>query len=399
MVWGGGSVLFLPSHSTTHKTWGKSQTTLCSFRENGVRTGGNTGTRIPSVDDGISSTRDSGKSPLPLRESQIRRDSRIRLNAVLDLLKSNAIGLKDVIVLFQTWKGQDEYLLLQRTIIEPTVGGSTKWDGQYIAVKCSKRGNDVYRQRVRESLSSVLENLPDRTFFNPKERELQKKIRTHLVSVTLTHDTERCSIYEAWENIGKEFDLWLKNLSKKFGKISILRTWEAFQNGYPHVNAILLFHETDFSVFRYKSKFRVRKKAAFSQHWHSYVDVQAVSDLKSAVRYITKYITKDLFSEKATQTLAMLWVFRKRSFSVSKDFASMMRRLDNCMHNSHQVSLSGKKLTQIVWRFLGIFTKSELQITENVWTIQIPNEVVKNSPKLAAADEKSCSEGYQFLVA
>ncbi|MCD5401921.1 hypothetical protein LR013_04975, partial [candidate division NPL-UPA2 bacterium] len=283
----------------------------------------------------------------------------------------------DVVERYKAWVSEDEYLLLQRTVIEPSLNASVKWDSEYIAVKCSKRGNDVYRDRVLESLSSVRENLPDRTFFNPKERELhKKKIRTSLVSVTLTYDAKRCSLYEAWENIGKEFDAWLKNLRKMYGRISIIRTWEASQNGYPHINAILLFNEHEFSVFRHKSKFRIKEKASFSKHWHSFVDVQAVANIKRAVSYIIKYITKELFSEKAILTRAMLWLFRKRSFSVSKEFVSGLKRLDNSMHNSHQVSLTGERVTAIVWHFLGIFSKEELKINKSEWNIQIPNEIV-----------------------
>ena len=378
MVWeDSGGALILPSHSRAHQTWRENQTTLCSLDENSrVRREGET--RIPSDDGGISSSRcDNGVLPLSLRETQDAANSRIRLNAVRDLFFCGLMSVDDVVERYKSWVSQAEYLLLQRTLIEPGVHGSTKWDSQYIAVKCSKRGNDVYRDRVRDSLFSIQEALPDRSFFNPKERELQKKIRTPLVSVTLTYDTKRCSIREAWENIGKEFDLWMKNLRKEFGRISIIRTWEAFKNEYPHINAILLFHDTDFGVFRHKSKFRVRKKAVFSRHWHSFVDVRAVANLKRAVSYIMKYITKELFSENAILTRAMLWLFRKRSFSVSKDFISRLKRLDKvAMHNSHQVSLTGERVTAIVWHFLGIFSKEELKINKSEWNIQIPNEIV-----------------------
>ena len=384
MVWeDSGGALILPSHSRAQKTWRENQTTLCSLDENS-RVRGDAETRIPSDDDGISSSqRDNGKTPLSLRETtsetqDAATNTRIRLNAVRDVYYSGLMNEDDVVEKYKAWVTEDEYLLLQRTVIEPSVRGSTKWDSQYIAVKCSKRGNDVYRDRVRESLSSVEQALPDRSFFNPKERELQKKVRTPLVSVTLTYDTKRCSLYEAWESIGKEFDVWLKNLRKKYGRITIIRTWEAFQNGYPHINAILLFHDNEFSVFRHKSKFRIKDKAAFSKHWHSHVDVQAVANLKRAVSYIIKYITKELFSENAILTRAMLWLFKKRSFSVSKDFISGLKRLDFNMHNSHQVSLTGESVTKIVWHFIGIYSKSELKINENEWNIQIPNEIVQD---------------------
>ena len=374
----GGGVLLFP-RSGGQKKWEENQTTLCSPVDN-LQVRGDAEIRIPSVDE-ISSTRGNGFLSLssPTQVGGVS-GSFVRLNAVRNLFYSQIFEVDDVVESYQTWVSQDEYLLLQRTIIEPSVNASTKWDSQFIAVKCSKRGNDVYLYRVQKSLSDVLDNLSDISFFNAKERDLMSKnIKTPLVSVTLTYDTKRCSLYEAWENIGKEFDRWISNLRKEFGRITIIiRTWEAFQNGYPHVNAILLFHDMDFNVFRYRSKLRIREKAAFSEHWHSYVDVQALSNIKTSVRYITKYITKDLFSEKATLTLAMLWLFRKRSFSMSRDFESMVRRLDSPMHNSYQVSLSGEKVSEIVWHFIGIFSSYDLKINEKVWSIQIPKENVSD---------------------
>lgn len=373
----GGGVLLFP-RSGGQKKWEENQTTLCSPVDN-LQVRGDAEIRIPSVDE-ISSTRGNGFLSLssPTQVGGVS-EPLVRLDAVRDLFYSQILGVDDVIELYRTWVSQDEYLLLQMTTTEPSLNASVKWDSQFIAVKCSKRGNDVYRDRVKKSLSDVLDNLSDLSFFNAKERDLMSKnIKTPLISVTLTYDTKRCSIYEAWDNIGKEFDRWISNLRKEFGSFSIIRTWEAFQNGYPHINAILLFDDTDFLVFRHKSKFRVRNKAAFSQHWHSYVDVRAVPNLKTDVSYIIKYITKELFTDKAILTLAMLWIFRKRSFSVSKDFATKMARLDSSMHNSYQLSLAGEILTEIQWSFIGIFTKYELNINENVWSIQIPKAIAKN---------------------
>ena len=378
MVWSSGGDLILPSQSVAQKEWGKNQTTLCSLDDNSpVREG--TETRIPSDDGCISSSASgSGNLPLSLRESQKPRKDLIRLNAVRDLLYSYVITFEDVVEIFLTWREEIEYLLLQRTLIEPSVGGSTQWDSQFIAVKCSKRGNDVYRHRVSESLYSLEQGVPDLTFFNPNDRDLATKgVKTPLVLVTLTFDTKRFSQYKAWDMVGFFYNKWMTGIRRKYGKVSVIRTWESTENGYPHIHAILLFHEKKFTVFRWKSKFRIREKIEFQKNWHSFVDVCALHSLKKAVRYVIKYITKDLFSEKGKLTMALLWVFRKRSFSISRDFQSMVSRLDSSMHNSNQLSLRGVKLTQIVWHFMGIFEKSKLQITENEWNVEIPNKIVQ----------------------
>ena len=305
---------------------------------------------------------------------------KIRLHTVRDLFFRNLIKKKDVIDYYRCWVLHAEYMLLQRETTEPYKDTENR-KTDFIAVKCAKRGNDVYRYRVRKSLSNVFNNLDDIVFFSIKDRNL-KNIKTSAVSVTMTYDKKRCSLRDAWANVGKEFSSWLTKLRKRYGKISIFRTWEAFKNGYPHINVILFFHSVEFSVFRYyskknkKSTFRIRNKAAFSD-WHSFVDVQAVSDLKKNVHYITKYITKELFNEKSSLTLAMLWIFKKRSFSISKDFMNKLMRLDSKKHNLSQLSLTNEKLTQITYIFLGIYSKTELEIDRNYWTVQIPSGVIE----------------------
>jgi len=83
------------------------------------------------------------------------------------------------------------------------------WNGsknEVFAVKCAKRGNDVYRSRVYRrfaGLSSRAENL---VFFNPKDQGAK---RTRALWVTLTYDTKRCSFGDAWRNVGIKFNRFM----------------------------------------------------------------------------------------------------------------------------------------------------------------------------------------------
>ena len=323
---------------------------------------------------GITNARSIPNGTISSLNSEFIFPSKIRLHAVRDLFFRNVIKKNDIIDYYHRWVTYDEYMLLQREVVD-IYKDIEKKKVDYIAVKCAKRGNDVYRYRVQKSLSNVFNNLDDIVFFNLKDRNL-KNVKTSAVSVTMTYDKKRCSLYDAWVNVSKEFNAWITKLRKRYGKISIFRTWEAFKSGYPHVNVILYFHNTEFSVFRYKDKFRIREKKEF-EHWHSFVDVQAVSDLRKNVHYITKYITKELYKKKSSLTLAMLWLFGKRSFSVSKDFVNKLIRLDFNKHNSSQFSLINEKLTKFEWVFLGIYSKIELEINKSCWIVQIPGSLVK----------------------
>jgi hypothetical protein len=112
---------------------------------------------------------------------------------------------------------------------------------------------------------------------------------------------------------------------RNFGKVSLCRVFESFENGHPHIHCIFLFEEHSFSVFRdAKGQFRIREKDAIAEGWHSNVDVKAMSSLTGGLSYLKKYLLKGIDVLKADlkglKTLALCWLYRKRAFSVSGNF-------------------------------------------------------------------------------
>ena len=171
-----------------------------------------------------------------------------------------------------------------------------KWINEVFAVKCSKRGNDVYKTRVLRRFSGLSALSEKLVFFNPKSRG---KKTTKALFTTLTFDTKLCSFQDAWTNIGVQFNKFMAYIRKQFGKISSCRVFEAFENGHPHIHCILLF-DRSFNVFRdTKGKFRVREKDAIAKGWHSNVDVRAMYSLAGALRYLQKYLLKSISYEDA----------------------------------------------------------------------------------------------------
>jgi hypothetical protein len=72
--------------------------------------------------------------------------------------------------------------------------------------------------------------------------------------------------------------------------------------------------------------------------------------------------------------MALMWLFRKRSFAVSGEFREALSDLIRVMHNSNvksmvQMALDGSKAEELeVWyRWLGVFGALELGITHNEW--------------------------------
>lgn len=296
-------------------------------------------------------------------------------------LDQRNMDLEGLVEYFLTWVNYNEYMVLQKQ----TFDGKT-FDKKTIAVKCSKRGNDVYKYRVRKRFS-FLSTLENKILFDWENKAL-KNHKSSCLFVTLTFNPALCEIYEAWElRIGREYNSWITNLRNKFGRIEAIRTFEGYENGYPHIHVVLLFGDVEFNTFKTtnhgKDIWRIQEKEVFEHGWKSFVDVQAVKDLKGGLWYLSKHILKNQIIEgdplrskdlyKYYLTLALNWVYRKRSFSISKGFLDLM----NSMHNSNsrgsvQVTLEGVPvIIDVVWVCLGVFSAEILGIVDNSWSVDL----------------------------
>lgn len=291
--------------------------------------------------------------------------------------------------LYVYWRDLTEFMVLRHESMNMKTWAS-EWD--YVAVKCSKRGNDVYASRVKRRLN-WLSNTENVQFFDVSDFSTVKKVFTSALWITLTWDTKRSSRLEAWEKeISFDFNRFISALRRKYGRISALRTWEASAQGYPHVHAVLLFHDAKFSVFPHLAKdeegkekltFRISEKAQIASYWHSHVDVQAVSSTKKLFNYVRKYQTKTLLasdSPKGVSTMSLMWLFRKRGFSVSGDFRARLHDLIRTLHNSNmemvQSRLDGSLEETSPWVFVGVFTAVEIGIHSDRWTAHLNKEQI-----------------------
>lgn len=302
------------------------------------------------------------------------------------MVETNLDLLEDVYVY---WRDLREAMILRSLRVHPRTLAS-EWS--YVWVKVSKRGNDVYASRVKRRLN-WLSNTENAQFFDVSAFSTDKKVQTSALWVTLTWDTKRGSSFDAWDReISQDFNRFMSALRQKYGRISVLRTWEAFDNGYPHVHACLLFQDAKFSVFPHlstdeagkeKLTFRISEKDQVATYWHSHVDVQAVSSTKKLFNYMRKYQTKTLLasdSPKGVETSALMWLFRKRGFSVSGDFRAQLSDLIALLHNSKmekgQQSIDGSARAPTVWEFVGVFGFEELGIESKRWSGTLNKEQI-----------------------
>lgn len=272
--------------------------------------------------------------------------------------------LKTVKGFYLMWVNLLEFILFMKLVNFEKQG--------FYAVPCSKRGNEIYYRRNRARFRHLWKNLEKLggSVFDP-HGNLKK---TRLVFVTLTWATQGRSLRESWENgkqgVSADYNRWITALRQKFGHVSTIRSYESFSSGYPHVQVLLYFHEKEFNVFRQGGKFRVQEKEDLVCGYPSFVDAQAMHSWKGAVRYVGKYILKQLSEEvvddpgdvnKQILTLALCWIFRKRSFSMSRDFVDLIRQLHISKSQEVQLDLLGSEVKEeVTWIFLGVYTARDL---------------------------------------
>jgi hypothetical protein len=319
----------------------------------------------------------------------------IRRKEVRNIFYKHGLNDQKIVDLYTKWRDDPEYLVLcgltqdpyeQERLIRMDVADLIGQDSWYLPpkyydiyrfIKASKRGNDVYKYLVDKKLKP-LQDLPNFIFFEDHSEDK----RACLLFLTLTYDPKRCDHHTAWENIGKEFHLFCNNLRKKYGKIEFFRTWESTNHYYPHVHIVILFWEKNFIVIPHEDKtgkisYRIpyKDKQEIAKHWHSWIDIEAVKDTEGAVKELTKYITKDLCSNKGDLTNAMIWFHGKQGYSISKGFVKsiwnwnidfneptntdLITEMCNCNHEG------------VEWEFVGFLRGQYLGFSPDIWMVDL----------------------------
>ena len=97
------------------------------------------------------------------------------------------------------------------------------------------------------------------------------------------------------------------------------------------------------------------------------------------MKYITKYLKKTKESTAQNLTLAMCWLFRKRSFAVSGDLYELLQEEIQKSRRGilFQVDLLGLKIDlRIQWILIGVFSAKRLGIDGNEWRKTITDRII-----------------------
>ncbi|MCJ7632618.1 hypothetical protein MUP77_09535 [Candidatus Bathyarchaeota archaeon] len=145
--------------------------------------------------------------------------------------------------------------------------------------------------------------------------------------------------------------------------------------------------------------YRIEGHEDFRQSWHSFVDVSACYNVRGAMSYARRYITRGVVKGEdyrapmqeggslSSQCLALNWLYRKRSFSVSGDFRKLVYDLIASKRNSKTVfmqeMLNGSSFPVSdgwVWSLIGVYhLRSDEQGDFVSLSVDRVDELVNNS--------------------
>jgi len=277
--------------------------------------------------------------------------------------------IKRLIDVYDQWVNFDEFVHQKKTIhgFNPDSFETTEVKSD-VLMKSAKRGNEKYRHKVQKRLNNLIdlvEGYHGNDDFRPEDK-------TNALLVTLTCDISKFnSIGKAWEQIGKDWNSYITALREKYGKISYVRVFEAYKNSFPHIHAMLVFHDKEFETWEQiynkdgetKRRTRIDEKSEF-EHWHSFVDVEGCRHLGKSLNYVLKYIFKSADTDKHTFTQAIQWLFRKRSYAISRDFEQWLSDLIQIRSNSKSLGCKFGIL-DISWEFKGSISAEFLDRYDN----------------------------------
>jgi len=254
-------------------------------------------------------------------------------------------GFESIIGLYNRWRGEKDYVVLQRSELVPGELVSRK---KVIALKAAKRGNNVYIRRLR----GRLQGLKDIS-------QLAGRGKVYGYFVTLTCDySQYKGRVEAWEDVSLKWNRlisWIKRERKKkpprLSKVYLgfFRVYEATKKGYPHIHAILFFSKKVFIP-----------QSMLNERWGAYTWIERCWSVKKALGYLGKYLQKSFIDGEHVMTPTLLWLFGMQSFGVSSQLFHLIRYMHNSNRFGVQMSLMGGMAYEVSFELIGIFSDIEL---------------------------------------
>lgn len=321
---------------------------------------------------------------------------------------------------YARWVLDDNYVAVKKTTVrnelaQQPAGPPVKVE--YQLCKARKRGNDVDARRTDRQMSALKDAISPYCSQDQDGAGYRLR-RTRTVYVTLTVDPLLFDhdLTAAWDSIGMLWNRFLANLRRRCGtvtasvdrdklrsvqspaRISVVRSWESHESGWPHIHAILCFEDYAWGIIQdSKLRWRVKDKHVFEDAWpFGFLDVVALTpgtlerNIENVLWYVGKnlsgqdYRLVDSWPEKRRLTQATLWYLGKRAYSVTSPRRSVpfdeqtqfcqslldAREADLIKRTSiTQTDLAGNPvvLEEIRWEFLGLVRGSDTELGAEDW--------------------------------
>jgi hypothetical protein len=295
---------------------------------------------------------------------------------------SGFLDLNKVMSHYLDWVNLDEYVVIKKKIYGIGVYAlSSK------VIKLSKRGNDVYNYRVSKRFSLLYDALENYDI----DQDNCYVLRSDILFFTLTYANR--DIFNSYMNSGKDYNRFMSNLRKIFPRAkTITRCFESQSDGTLHIHA-LIYIGTHIDVTFWKNIYGVKvciiKSYALWEKlkncWkYGFSDIKAFVKLKDGLKYIFKYVGKSTYlynSYNSLLTIALNWLFKKRSFSINYKMLRILfnLRLDTNKHNSNSKIILQCIGLIIEREFVGIFSKKQLGLDSKQWFYEFyefPKELI-----------------------
>jgi hypothetical protein len=153
---------------------------------------------------------------------------------------------------------------------------------------------------------------------------------------------------------------------------------------------MLVLHDIELHAFKrleqqkdgsFEFVWRVEEKSEFESCWGAYVDVRATRTYSNVLRYLRKrsmFGTDKGSAENGDLTLALCWLFRKRSFAMSKDLVVALSDLIAHLRISKKQTRLDGGFVKETWVWIGVFSAVELcnyspvDLTPgSIWSIEL----------------------------
>lgn len=328
-----------------------------------------------------------------------------RLRGIREMLSSSDLDDRSDVELIEReyarWSAFDEYLLLH---------GENNLTGEELTIGslCSKRGNVVHGKRLDRKLGFLKsKKMQELRFFSIDDFRPDRVVKTKVLWITWTFDPSRCSRRKAWETIVHDIGVVQKRLEHEYGKVDYIRFPQAFPSSdgsawaYCHIHGILWFHDREFTVFPHwktndegveELSYRIQEMSDLKEvmGWDALTEVKALQSMSAAGSYCMKYCRNAVSGENpdANITNAMLWFFKKHTYSMSHTFrAALLESIRQSKFSHGQVDLFGKEVGW-VWHCYGVWTAAELghpshpdDPKDPPWLISVEPDVFKRCKK------------------